>query len=279
MNVTLPDNSKDKKLIMIYIGIAAICVIAVIVAIYQFNSDESLSVLIGPKQTEIDEEEELKTEFDTIFTNELVGNKSKKSYNKINKNEELVYTSYEKQEDSLNNYEINVSIPCINIDDDSVKIYNNKIEKIFKTKAENILKTENENTLYTLNYIAYMKDDILSMAIYSNLKEGNNVQRVIVQTYNYDLENNKEMTLEDLIVKRNMSKEEVQTKIRTEIENAQEELKELEELGYGTYTRNTKNRIYRIKNTTEFFVYNNHLYIVYAYGNQNATSEMDIIIF
>ena len=36
-----------------------------------------------------------------------------------------------------------------------------------------------------------MKNHILSIAIRSILKEGNNAQRTIIQTYNYDFKNNK----------------------------------------------------------------------------------------
>lgn len=39
-------------------------------------------------------------------------------------------------------------------------------------------------------------------------------------------------------------------------------------------------KIYKIENTSTFFLdKDNYLYIIYAYGNNNFTSEMDIIIF
>ena len=38
--------------------------------------------------------------------------------------------------------------------------------------------------------------------------------------------------------------------------------------------------MYELENTTNFFLdKDNYLYVVYAYGNSNFTSEMDIIIF
>ena len=36
--------------------------------------------------------------------------------------------------------------------------------------------------------------------------------------------------------------------------------------------------MYKIKNATEFFVHNNNLYIIYAYGNDKLTSERDIVV-
>ena len=36
--------------------------------------------------------------------------------------------------------------------------------------------------------------------------------------------------------------------------------------------------MYKIENSTEFFVKNKNLYIIYAYGNDSNTSEYDIIV-
>ena len=40
---------------------------------------------------------------------------------------------------------------------------------------------------------------ILSLIIYSDLKQDSSAQRIIVQTFNFNLETNKELTLEDII--------------------------------------------------------------------------------
>ena len=56
------------------------------------------------------------------------------------------------------------------------------------------------------------------------------------------------------------------------------EAKAIEASGYGTYTRNADDSIYDVKNISEFFFREDGtLYIVYAYGNNNYTSELDII--
>ena len=50
-------------------------------------------------------------------------------------------------------------------------------------------------------------------------------------------------------------------------------------LGFLRYQRNPDDDMYSINNVSEFFLgADNALYIVYAYGNQNHTSEMDIVI-
>ena len=45
------------------------------------------------------------------------------------------------------------------------------------------------------------------------------------------------------------------------------------------YTRDYTSDIYNINNVTEYFMgEDNALYIIYAYGNLNHTSEMDIVV-
>lgn len=52
-------------------------------------------------------------------------------------------------------------------------------------------------------------------------------------------------------------------------------------MGYSNiYTRDLNNDMYKIANSKTFFLgENGKLYIIYAYGNQNFTSEMDIVLF
>ena len=53
----------------------------------------------------------------------------------------------------------------------------------------------------------------------------------------------------------------------------------MEELGLSVYARDPKSDIYSINNVTEYFIgQNNALYIIFAYGNENNTSEMDIVV-
>lgn len=54
---------------------------------------------------------------------------------------------------------------------------------------------------------------------------------------------------------------------------------DLKELGLNIYDRDVSSDIYSLEKSTEFYVTNDTLYIIYAYGNSNLTSEMDLIIF
>ena len=140
------------------------------------------------------------------------------------------------------------------------------------------MQSENKNIIYTVEYVADVQDDILSVMIRSNLKEGSNAQRVIIQTYNYDLRNNKEINLEEVLKIKNIDKSELQNRIKNEIEIEQRKVEDLEKLGYNVYSRDSTNDMYKIEQSKEFYLTDDTLYIVYAYGNENFTSEMDLII-
>ena len=129
-----------------------------------------------------------------------------------------------------------------------------------------------------MEYVANVQDDILSLMIRSNLKEGVSAQRIIIQTYNYDLRNNKEINLEEVLKIKNIDKSELQSKITDSIKTEQKKVEDLEKLGYNVYSRDVSNDMYKIENSKEFYLTNDTLYIIYAYGNDNFTSEIDLIV-
>ena len=100
-----------------------------------------------------------------------------------------------------------------------------------------------------------------------------------MQTYNYDLTNQKKYTIDSMLELKGISKKEASQKIKDEIKTVQKKVEELGKLGYTIYTRDYTSDMYSINNVTEYFMGNdNALYIIYAYGNENHTSEMDIIV-
>ena len=284
MNINLPEKNKIKKRqLIIYVSIMIVCIISIIIAFYvQFFARIDIRRLIGfdvegefSKKTE-EQTELLKAKFDDIFTNSIEngdGHDGKKK----EKDKPIVYTIMEKKESKLNSYDVEVRIPYINIDNEKVDEFNKEIED-FINKTNSVLKSENRNTIYTVEYVANIQDDILSVMIRSNLKEGASAQRVIIQTYNYDLRNNKEIDLEEVLRIENVDKSEIQEKIKNEIETEQKKVEDLKELGYNIYNRDVKSDMYKIENTEQFYLTNNTLYIVYAYGNETFTSEMDLIV-
>lgn len=275
-------NKMSNKLKTFYILIILVCIIAIIAAVI-------IQVKIDKEGTEnklptIGEEdlESYKTEFNNIFQNKvnyLENNKYK--ITKIEQEKEIVYAGYENEESKINNYELDVSIPYINIRNDVTEKFNEQIVDTFEKKAKSILNNNNNtgSAIYTVNYSAYVTNNILSLVIRSTLKEGNNPQRDIIQTYNYDLINQKEYTMEDILDKKGITKRQANEKIKEEIKKVEKRVQELSLLGYNVFPRDSEDDMYSINNVTEYFIgENDALYIIFAYGNENNTSEMDIII-
>lgn len=281
MNLELPEKEKiPKRRIIIYIAVAIICIIAITVVIgVQILGNDVIDNMFGiNKITKRSEEEEttLKTNFENIFDNQ-VEDKGEYKIQKINQNEKIVYTDYSK-EDKTEKHEISVNLPSINIKNDDVENFNKEIENTFGGKSEEILKSSNQNTIYTVKYKAYVENNILSLIIYSDLKQNTSAQRVIIQTFNFDLKENKKLSLEDILNSFSLNKNEIQNKINIDIQKEQKKTEDLIKLGYNVFSRDTKSEIYKVENITEYFVYNNNIYIIFAYGNDKMTSEKDIVI-
>lgn len=281
MNVVLPTETKiSKTRKIIYLSVGIICGIAAIITLYvQFIQGSGIEFKIEKNDMSDDEYQELKVDFDSIFTNTIT-KIDQIEYEKHYENQEIVFTGYKKEEVKEDKYSLNVNIPYINIKNEKTIEYNKQIISTFQQKSESILKNTNSMVIYTVEYSAYIERGILSIVIRSNLKEGTNVQRVIVQTYNYDLVNNKEITIDDMLNLKGINKTTANNKIKEEIEEAQKQVEELRTLGYETYERNPDKDIYKIENAQEFFIgKDERLYIIYAYGNEEFTSEMDLVIF
>lgn len=281
MNLEFQEKEKlSKKTITIYIIIAIICIIAIFVVIgVQVLGNDVIDNLFGinklTKRTE-QEEAQLKANFENIFDNQI---EEKENYQtkKIDKNQKIVYTSYQKEEKN-NGYELNVNIPYINIKNSTVQNFNKEIKDTFEKKSEEILQTTDKNIIFTVKYTANIGNDILSLIIYSELKQELSAQRTIIQTFNFNLENNKKLTLNETLDIYDINKNEVQNKINKDIQEAQKKSEDLIELGYNVFSRDIKSEIYNIENIKEYFIYNNNIYIIFAYGNDQMTSEMDLVI-
>ena len=174
-------------------------------------------------------------------------------------------------------------IPVINIKSELANKFNQITQVTFINKANEILKNTdvNKKMIYSIDFTANVNNDILSLVIRSTLKEGSSAQRVIVQTYNYNLSTNTEASLVDLINIKMLNKEEVNNKIKEVVTKANEEDETLKNMGYNQiYTRDLTSDIYNVDNAGAYFLGpNQELYIVYAYGNSEFTSKMDIVLF
>ena len=273
----------------LYILISIFCVFAIIAGIYSqfFEKKANNGNLItgDNKKNTITEEslDTIKEKFGQIFTNTInLNGFDDSNISKINSEKAIVYTAYDVVKNETS-YEMNIKVPVVNIKNEVGNSFNTLTQSIFVNKANEIMSSTNQTskTIYRLEYSAYINDNILSVVIRSNLKEGTNAQRVMVQTYNYNLTTGQNVTLDDLIQKKSLDKNNVEKKIKAVITEADNQSKTIQNAGYSVdFSRDLSSGIYSVEKSTTFFLGEDEkLYIIYAYGNQNYTSEMDVVLF
>lgn len=133
-------------------------------------------------------------------------------------------------------------------------------------------------TIYNVDYTACVNKNILSVIIRATLKEGNSSQRVIIQTYNYNLSSGQEVEFVDLLQSKNIQVDSAEAQIQEAIEEQSKYAESLEDTGNSLYKRDTSDRMYTASRTENFFLDDEeNLYAIYAYGNDNETTEFDIV--
>lgn len=273
---------------VLYILISIFCVFAIIAGIYaQFidgNSNEN-TVQTGSDANIVQEktQQEISNDFNALFTNTLnLGGFDTTGIAKLDNTKEIVYSAYD-VERNTENYELNLHIPVININSELSNTFNRSTLTTFINKANEIIEKNDSSmpTLYSVDYAAFINDNVLSVVIKSTLKEGDSSQRIMVQTYNYNLSTNTEVPIIDLITMKQLNRDEVNNKIMEVVSVAAQEDQTLQDMGYNqVYIRDLTNEMYIVENAGAYFLgANRDLYIVYAYGNAEFTSKMDIIYF
>ena len=272
-----------KTQIFCFILIMMVCIRAIVEALYYvMNGDIKENENVGDNNTNdiAISETNLVENFDDLFQNTFENTNTSENAEKITVDKDYVYTEYEKQEINSGNYEIDVNIPTININSEEVKSYNEEIKQIFQAKSESILNGGADRSIYSVDYEAYLNNNILSVVIRSTLKEGSNPQRLIVQTYCYDIKEMKKVEFQDIMKIKNLDTATVQDKITRQMQGKQSEAKALQDLGYPAYIRDLRSERYDVENISNFFMDdNNNVYVIYAYGNSENTDVIDIIIF
>ncbi len=272
-----------KTQIFCFILIMIVCIIAIVEALYYvMNGDIKENENVGDNNTNdiAISETNLVENFDDLFQNTFENTNTSENAEKITVDKDYVYTEYEKQEINSGNYEIDVNIPTININSEEVKSYNEEIKQIFQAKSESILNGGADRSIYSVDYEAYLNNNILSVVIRSTLKEGSNPQRLIVQTYCYDIKEMKKVEFQDIMKIKNLDTATAQDKITRQMQGKQSEAKALQDLGYPAYIRDLRSERYDVENISNFFMDdNNNVYVIYAYGNSENTDVIDIIIF
>ena len=266
----------------IYALIVAFCIIAIIVGVNaQFfstkESDEVPDINVS-NVVSVNEEIDISNKLMQLFDNKLPqfkdypniekGDLSKNYLYIYSENPQLPNGPYTKKLDGK--YDIVAYLPVFNINSDVTNGFNNITINYFVKMMNDIVTNGTTNTNLTISFAANVNDNILSVAIISKLKEGDKPQRIMIQGYNYDLANNKEVKVADVLAKKNIDIATANSKIEKVVKSADNTL----------YKRELTNPIYSIDKVTNFILgRNGELYIIYAYGNQANvySSEMDIV--
>lgn len=275
------------KKVAFFLVMAVICIVAILLGIYtqyfyKYSETDPLmiGINIGSEKT-AEELQLLEANFNSLFQNTLkINSENVNIVEKIEETKDLLYTGYKLENEDENYYSVNVKIPLINVDSVKAKEINKEIKAEFYDKANSIMRQTDNYVVYNVTYAAYINKDILSVAIKASLKEGNKSEKVSIKTYNYSLTGEKLLSLSDLIKLKNDTVDNVQSKITDEIKTAYTNAKIIAAEYGNLYERDVDGDMYKVQNATTFFLTDDgYVYVVYAYGNNDYTNEMDIVIF
>ena len=275
------------KKLAFFLGVAMVCIVAISIGIYtqyfyKYSETDPLmiGINIGSEKT-AEELHTLEANFNQLFQNTLIINSENVNIvDKLEETKDLIYTGYKLENEDENYYNVNVKIPLINVDSAKAKEINKEIKTEFYDKANNIMRQTDNYVVYNVTYAAYINEDILSVAIKASLKEGNKSEKVSIKTYNYSLTGEKLLSLKDLITLKKDTVENIQSRITSEIKTAYTNAKIIAAEYGNLYERDVEGDMYKVENATTFFLTDDgYVYIVYAYGNNDYTNEMDIVIF
>lgn len=275
-----------KNKYVFFVILLLICIVALSLGIYsqffyKYSDTDPLmiGINIGAKKT-AEEYALLESNFNELFTNSLKVNSEEINVDKLEDEKDLVYTAYNLVNQDETYYNVDAQIPTINIDSETTRKINAEIKNEYYNKANSIMRQTQGNTIYKVSYASFVNSDYVSLVIKSILKEEGKSEKVSIKTYTYSMEKERLVTLEDLIELKGTTNEIVQKSINGEIKTAYENAQIIAS-EYGTlYQRDLSHEMYKIESSNVYFLTDDgYVYIVYPYGNEDYTNEMDIVIF
>lgn len=275
-----------KNKYIFFMILVLICIVALSLGVYvQFfykYSDTDpfmIGINIGAKKT-VEEYALLKSNFNELFANGVKINSDEVNVDKVENEKDLVYTVYNLVHEDETYYSVDAQIPMINIDAEMAKRINAEIKNEYYNKANSVMRLTEGNTVYKVSYQAYVNSDYLSLVIKSVLKEEGKSEKVAIKTYTYSMAREKLVSLEDLIELKGTTKEIVQQTIEDEIKTAYDNAQIIASEYGAIYERDLSSNRYKIEASDVYFLTDDgYVYIVYPYGNDSYTNEMDIVIF
>lgn len=267
--------------------IGLICIVAIFVGVIavEFKDEGSSNnnkVNLGDNSIVLAETQDKETLL-SLFENEFyASNFDDSKIKKIDSSKPLVYNAVQLKENKNDKYEINLNIPIININSELAMKCNQFTQKLFVEKAKEVIEnSDNEDYKFSvcnISFTSYVNNNILSVAIKEEIKEGDSKQRVVLQTYNINLETNQLVTIADILQERGLDIDVVQKKIDAMVKQMIEDAETIKASGYEVYNRNADDLIYKVENTSIFMQGpNGELYIIYPYGNITETSAIDVL--
>ncbi|MCI8353278.1 MAG: hypothetical protein HFJ58_06900 [Clostridia bacterium] len=203
--------------------IIIICIVAINWGIYWQFFRKTTFPSTPDSNIPVVNQEQLAKDFNNIFSNTL----DYQGYDvnitgitKLKSSEDLIYTWVTRESSVENKYDLNLNIPRVNISSVSAQKFNETIKNTYVNKANDIILHSNSHTIYTVEYMSYINSNILSLVIKSTLKEGNNPQRVIIQTYNYNLSTNEEVTFSQMLEIKELEEPTVKASVIKAVQNA-----------------------------------------------------------
>lgn len=281
------DSLHGIKKYLFFIALILICVVALCLGIYAqffYKYSDTDAFMIGiniGSQKNAEEIDALKSNFNSLFTNTFVGENENPGVDRLRtENNNLVFTTYNLVNEDENYYSVNAQIPFLNVNSEKAQEINAEIKTEFYDIANNVMRRTEGNTIYTVSYASFINKDIISIAIKSSLKEEGKSEKLCVRTYNYSISEERLLPLTDLIKLKETTVDKVQSTIDNDIKIAYNNARIIAEEFGNLYERDLSSDIYKVENATTFFLtQEGYVYVVYAYGNNDYTNEMDVIIF
>lgn len=251
---------KRRKLVIFIIVIVVILMILSTVLVFVLTKDKSKDKK-NINTEEVLDTEKLEMEFKQEFSS---------------KETEYVKIAQTVEQSKIGKYDVKAYMPKLTAEGSDAEEINNDIYEL-SANIINVAVDVKKYAKYNMEYETFLNNNILSLVIRFTVKEEDNPRRIIIKTYNYDIEKNERVELKDIINEEQKNK--IQEKIKNKVEESNKKANQTISKGYKAYVRDEKDDIYEIENATEFFIGNeNILYIVYAYGNKEYTEEMDLIM-
>ena len=246
---------------VLYIMIIIICIVAIFVGVYaQFfkkvsDNDIDYNIISGNVSSNNTSIEEIKNSFKDLFTNEYFSfDYNEENIEKVDTTKPIVYNGLEFNQQEEDKYKIQATLPFLNITGTVADNYNNLTQKIFVDKLSNIIQNSEVYTICDMSYTAYVNNDILSIAIMASIKEGDNAQRIMIQTYNYNILTNEDVLISDIIKLRDLDKNTINKKIKSVVKKAADDAQSMQNTGYNIYDRDVDSDKYDVDNVENFDV-------------------------